>query len=118
MCSELTPGTDVMAVKTAENVSLKSLVTGWTGQDRTGLRQPSHKGLPGPTQGLGPWRQAAMTDLLKQVLWDLCGLPRASLAFDDEDLVTGNGGQELLSEGEHGQAAADGLDGFFLLGLG
>lgn len=33
MCSELTPGTDVMAVKTAENVSLKSLVTGWTGQD-------------------------------------------------------------------------------------
>lgn len=59
-----------------------------------------------------------MTDLLKEVLWDLCGLPGASLAFDDEDLMVGNGGQELLSEGEHWQAAAHCLDGLFLLGLG
>jgi hypothetical protein len=59
-----------------------------------------------------------MTDLLKEVLWDLCGLPRASLAFDDEDLMVGNGGQKLLSEGEHGQAAAHSLDRFLLLGLG
>lgn len=42
MCSEVTPGTDVMAVKTAENVSLKSLVTGWTGQDRTEQDSANH----------------------------------------------------------------------------
>lgn len=59
-----------------------------------------------------------MTDLLKEVLGDLCGLPRASLAFDDEDLMVGNGSQELLSEGVHWQAAANGLDGLLLLGLG
>lgn len=60
---------------------------------------------------------AVVTDLLKEVLWDLCGLPGASLPFNDEDLVIGNGGQEFLSEGEHWQAAADGLDGLLLLGL-
>lgn len=46
------------------------------------------------------------------------GLARACLAFDDEDLMTSNGGQQLLAEWEHWEAAADDLDGLLLLGLG
>lgn len=56
--------------------------------------------------------------LLKEVLWDLGGLPRACLAFNDEDLVISNGSQELLTKGEHREAAADSLDRLLLLGLG
>lgn len=67
---------------------------------------------------LKPGRQGTvMTHLLEEVLWDLGGLPGARLALNDEDLVIGDGGQELLPEGEHRKAAADSLDGL-LLGLG
>lgn len=59
-----------------------------------------------------------MTYLFKEVLWDLGGLPRACLAFNDEDLMICNGSQELLSKWEHREAAADGLDGLLLLSLG
>lgn len=59
-----------------------------------------------------------MPYLLKQILRDLGGLPGACLAFDDEDLMISNSSQELLSEWEHGEAAADSLDGLLLLGLG
>lgn len=55
--------------------------------------------------------------LLKEVLRDLGGLARACLAFDDEDLMISNSGQELLAKWEHRKAAAHGLDGLLLLGL-
>lgn len=65
---------------------------------------------------LATWR-VWIPYLLKEILRDLGGLPRACLAFNDEDLMISDSSQELLTKWKHREAAADSLDGLLLLGL-
>lgn len=54
------------------------------------------------------------THILQEVLGDLGGLPGARLSLDDQDLVLVDGGQQVFSVGEDGEAASDLLHGLFL----
>lgn len=54
------------------------------------------------------------TYVLHEVLWNLGRLARARLTLNNQDLVLSDGGQEILSVGEYGQAASHFLDGLLL----
>lgn len=54
------------------------------------------------------------THRLHEELGDLGGLAGARLSLDDQDLVLLDGQEQVLSVGEHGQAASHFLDGLLL----
>ena len=53
--------------------------------------------------------------IFQEILWDLGGFSGARLPFNDQDLVLLDGGQQVLSVREDGEAASDLLHGLFLL---